>query len=184
MTWQKVGLYYVLAAVLGSYFFLFEWNPYKRSGLVDPNAPQILQSHFLPISREDIHEFILKRADLSLLFRRDGQYWTVVEPAGVEVSSDLLTSFVEELTPTKEVTIIDSAPQDTVPFGLNPPNTTIVIKNNTGKDIATVSLGGQNPTSSAIYARIEPSPQVYLLGYSVAYYAQLVFEKVGSEQQH
>ena len=67
MTWQKVGLYYVLAAVLGSYFFLFEWRPPKKGGLIDPAAgPTAQQSQFLPIAREDIHGLVLKRPNVSL----------------------------------------------------------------------------------------------------------------------
>ena len=63
-------------------------------------------------------------------------------------------------------------------------STTVVVKDKTGKEIATVSLGGQNPTSSAVYAQKRTLPhRVYLLGQSVSYYAQLVFEKVGREKK-
>jgi hypothetical protein len=183
MTWQKVGLYYVLAAVLGTYFFLFEWRPPKKIGLVEATIASTQQSHFLPILRKDIDGLVLKRENVSLSFRREGQRWTVVEPAGLEVASDLLTSFVENLTPTREIIVVAQDPKDTTPFGLDPPNTTIVVQDKTGKEVATVSLGAPNPTSSAVYARIEPSPQVYLLGQSVSYYAQLIFEKVKSEKK-
>ena len=182
MTWQKVGLYYLLAAIFGSYFFLFEWHPPTKIGLTNPSGPTMQQSQFLAIARDDIYGLVLKRPNISLTFRRDGQRWTVVEPVGLEVASDLLTSFVENLTPTKQIIMIDKDPKDTTPFGLNPPHTTIVVQNKTGKEVATVSLGGTNPTSSAVYARIEPSPQVYLLGQSVSYYAQLVFEKVNAKK--
>jgi len=184
MTWQKIGLYYVLAAVLGTYFFLFEWHPNKKPGLVDPTAPvAVQQSHFLPVSREDIQEIVMKQGNVTILCRRDGQRWTVLEPAGLDIPSDLVTSFVENLTPTKEVIIIDKEPKETAPYGLDRPSTTVVVKDKTGKEIATVSLGGQNPTSSAVYAQKDSSPQVYLLGQSVSYYAQLVFEKVGSAKK-
>ena len=184
MTWQRIGLYYTLAAVLGAYFFLFEWRPNKKPGLVDPTAPVVVQqSHFLPGSREDIQEIVLKQGDVTILCRRDGQRWIVVEPAGLDISSDLLTSLVENLTPTKEVIIIDKEPKDTAPYGLDRPKTTVIVKDKTGKEIATVSLGGQNPTSSAVYARKEPFATGLYLGQSVSYYAQLVFEKVGREKK-
>ncbi|MBM4258029.1 MAG: DUF4340 domain-containing protein [Deltaproteobacteria bacterium] len=184
MSWTKIGLYYALATVLGTYFFLVEWKPNKRPGLVDPTAPVVIQqSYFLPGAREDIQEVTLKRDNVSIVCRRDGERWTVVEPTGLNVSSDLVTSFVENLTPTKEVTIIDKEPKDVKAYGLDRPTTTVVVKDKAGKEIATVSLGGLNPTSSAVYARKDPSPQIYLLGQSVSYYAQLVFEKVGNEKK-
>lgn len=183
MSWKKVGLYYLLAAIFGSYFFLFEWRPPRTIGLAGAPGPTAQQSQFLTIARDDIHGLVFKRPNISpLTFRRNGQQWIVVEPVGLEVPSDLLTSFVENLTPTKEVIMIANDPKDSTPFGLNPPNTAIVVQDKTGKEIATVSLGGTNPTSSAVYARIEPSPQVYLLGQSVGYYAQLVFEKLNGKQ--
>lgn len=181
MTWQRIGLYYVLAAMLGTYFLVFEWRPNKKPGLVDPTAPvAVQQSHFLPGAREDIKEIVLTQGDITILCRHDGQRWTVVEPTGLNVPSDLVTSLVENLTPTKEVIIIAKEPKDAASYGLDRPNTTIVVKDKAGKEIATVSLGAQNPTSSAVYVRKDSSPQVYLLGQSVSYYAQLVFEKVGS----
>jgi hypothetical protein len=184
MTWRKIGLYYALAAVLGLYFFRFEWHPNKKIGLVDPTVPVVVeQSQFLPVSRDDIQEIILKRSNMTVLCRRNGQIWTVVEPGGLSIPSDLLTSLVENLTPTKEVIIIDKDPKDVVPYGLDHPHTTIVVKDKAGKELATVSLGSENPTSSAVYVRKEPSPQVYLLGQSVSYYAQLVFEKVSGEKK-
>jgi hypothetical protein len=181
MNWRKVGLYYLFAAIFGSYYFLFEWRPPKTIGLAGSPGPTAQQSQFLAIARDDIHGLVLKRPNISpLTFRRDGQQWTVVEPVGLEVPSDLLTSFVENLTPTRQIIMIAKEPKDFTPFGLNPPNTSIVVQDKTGKEVATVSLGGTNPTSSAVYARIEPSPQVYLLGQSVSYYAQLVFEKLNA----
>ena len=181
MTWQRISLYYLFAAILGTYFLVFEWHPNKRPGLVDLTAPvAVQQSYFLPGSRDDIQEIVLKQGNTTVLCRRNGQRWAVVEPAGVEVPSDLITSFVENLTPTKEVIIIDKEPKDAAPYGLDRPNTTLVVKDKTGKAIATVSLGGLNPTSSAVYAQKDSSPQVYLLGESVSYYARLVFEKVES----
>jgi hypothetical protein len=184
MSWKKISIYYTLAAILGTYFFLVEWRPNKRPGLVDPTAPApVQQSQFIAVPRDDIQEVILKRKGVVILCRRNGQRWEVVEPAGLPVSSDLVTSLIENLTPTKEVIIIDPNPKDVVPYGLDNPNTTVIVKDKTGKEVATVSIGAQNPTSSAVYVRKDPAPQVYLLGQSVSYYAQLVFEKIDSEKK-
>ncbi len=184
MSWKKIGIYYTLATIFAAYFLLVEWRPNKRPGLVDPTEPApVQQSQFITVPRDDIHEVILKRNNLSVLCRRDGQRWVVIEPVGLEVSSDLVTSLIENLTPIKEVVIIAADPKDAAPYGLDNPKTTVIIKDKTGKEIATVSIGRENPTSSAVYVRKDPSPQVYLLGQSVSYYAQLVFEKVGNEKK-
>ena len=94
-----------------------------RNQVLLTQPPRLLsnKASFLPVSRDDIQEIIMKQGDVTILCRRDGQRWIVVEPAGLDVSSDLVTSFVENLTPTKEVIIIDKEPKDTAPYGLDRP---------------------------------------------------------------
>ncbi|TMA51425.1 MAG: DUF4340 domain-containing protein [Deltaproteobacteria bacterium] len=182
MTWRRIGLYYALAALLGGYFFLFEWRLNHKRALFAESRP-VQQSRFLPIARDDIQEVLLRRDQATVSCRRDGQRWKVIEPAGAQVPSDLLTSFVENLTPEKEVRVINEAPQDLAAYGLDHPRSTILVKDKEGRVVATVSLGDQNPTSSLVYVKREPAPQVFLLGQSLSYYEQLIFEAAGLGKQ-
>ena len=180
MTWRRIGLYYALCVVLGGYFLLFEWRDEKP--VLERQKVEIEQ-RFLPLSRGEIHELVLRRDKISVTCRRDGQIWKVIEPVNAQVTSALITSFVENLTPEKEVRIIDEAPGDLSPYGLVSPYSSIAIKGAGGKPLATVLIGGYNPTTSAVYARKEHSSQVVLLGYSVRYYEDLIFEGTGLDHQ-
>jgi hypothetical protein len=177
MTWRRIALYYTLSIVLGGYYFLFEWRPGGEKPI--PNARPVHQSRFLPIARNDIHELILRRSNVGIHFRRNGETWDIVEPAGAKVTSALVTSLVENLTVEKEVQIVEQAAGDLAPYGLAQPFVTLEIKGAANNLLATVLIGDRNPTESAVYARKENSPQVVLLGYSVRYYAELIFEAVG-----
>jgi len=178
MTWRRIALYYAFCVVLGGYFFLFEWRPGGEKPL--PGRRAIQQSHFLSIPQETIQEVRLHRGeDGAVTFRRDGQGWKVIEPPGAQVTAALVTSFVENLTMEKEVQVIDEAAGNLSPYGLDRPHATVVIKGQGGNVVATVFIGDHNPTSTAVYARKESSPQVVLLGYSVRYYEELIFEAAG-----
>lgn len=180
MTWRRIIIYYVLGIALGGYFFLFEWNPRGEKPMVTPKRV-VQKSRFLPIAREEIAELELRRDGGAVLCRKAGQKWTVVEPAGAKVTSDLVTSFVENLTPEKEVQIMEETAKDFSPYGLDRPRVTVTVK---GKNVmATVLIGDTNPTGAAVYVRKENSRQVVLLGSGVSYYEELIFETAGIKKK-
>jgi len=173
MTWRRIAIYYTLSILLGSYYFAFEWRPSADQPVRGVRAVQ--QSRFLPLVRDDIQELVLRSKDGMIHSRRNGQNWEVIEPQGTKITSALLASLVESLTADKEVQVVEQSASDFAPYGLAQPYSTIEIK--TGeKDATTVFIGDHNPTQSSVYARKENSPQVVLLGYSVRYYEELIFE--------
>ena len=180
MTWRRIVLYYVLGIALGSYFLLVEWNSRGEKPIITPNRV-VKQSKFLPLARGEIAELELRRDKVTVLCRKDGQKWIVVEPAGAKVTSDLIASFIENLTPEKEVLIMEETAKNLSSYGLERPRVTVTVK---GKnDSATVLIGDTNPTGSAVYVRKENSQQVVLLGSGVSYYEELIFETAGIKKQ-
>jgi len=181
MTWRRIAAYYTLAIVLGGYFFLFEWpsGDQQTSTETGPVEARL----FLPLKREDVHEVVVRRTNGTVTFRREGQGWKVIEPAGVQIPAALVTSFIENLTPQKEVPVMDTAPKDLTPYGLDHPHSTVIFKGVGGASLATVFLGSYNPPGSAVYARNENAPQVVLLGSSAKYYEELIFGAIHSGKQ-
>jgi hypothetical protein len=94
-----------------------------------------------------------------------------------------VTSLVESLTVDKEIQVVDEAPGDLTPYGLAPPQSEITIKGAKDNVLTTVFLGDRNPTATAVYARKDNSPEVVLLGFSVKYYGDLIFEAAGLQQK-
>jgi hypothetical protein len=181
MTWRQIATYYALSLVLGGYYFMFEWRPNPDMPL--RGARRVQQSRFLPIARDDVKELVFRFSQGTVHFRKNEQRWEVSEPAGIQVSPALLTSVVEVLTSEKEVQIIDPSASDFVPYGLATPHATIDVIGANQKILASVFIGDFNPTESAAYARRDNSPQVVLLGYSVRYYGDLIFEAAGFNKQ-
>ncbi len=174
MSWLRIGVYYSLAAVFGVYFFAFVWDPVGERPHLREYAPT--QSRFLPFSRESIQELQLHRDGQVVRCLFDGDSWQVVEPQGGYATSSLVTSLIENLTMEQETQVVEEAADDPAVYGLKPPHATIILKGKTESDLATVFIGGRNPTSTAVYASKEGSPEVVLLGYSAFYYEELLFE--------
>ena len=174
MSWRRIGIYYSLAVVFGAYFLAFVWDPVGERPHLREYSPT--QSRFLPFSRESIQELQLHREGQLVRCLFDGDRWQVVEPQGGYATSSLVSSLIESLTMEQETRVVHEAADDLAVYGLRPPRATIILKGRTESDLATVLIGGRNPTSTAVYASKEGSPEVVLLGYSAFYYEELLFE--------
>lgn len=177
MTWRRIATYYVLSLIIGGYYFAFAWRPNPDQPIRGPRP--MVQHRFLPIARDDIHELVLRRSDVVVQCRRNGDSWEILEPEGAQVTSAIVTSLIENLTMEKEVQVVEQSATDLKPYGLAPPYSTLELKGEGQNLLATVLIGDRNPTESAVYARIANSPRIVLLGYSVRYYEELIFESVG-----
>ena len=175
MKWRRIAMYYGLAVVLGGYYFLFE-DRQTEQAITVVQEPTVPKRQFLPMKRADIQEMQLSRAQGTLRFKHNGQVWEVVEPAGAAVTSAVVASFLEDLTPEKEIRIIDANPDDLGVYGLDKPSATIIVKGADGAQETTVLVGSLNPASSAYYARRADTPEVVLLGYNIGYYGDLMFQ--------
>ncbi len=174
MSWRRIGIYYGLGLVFGVYFLVFLWDPIGEGPRLADYAPT--QSRFLPFSRESIQELQLHREGQVITCQFDGNIWKVVEPQGGNVTSSLVSSLIENLTMEQETRVVKEEAEDLAAYGLKPPHATIILKGKTEGDLATVFIGGRNPTSTAVYASTEGSSQVVMLGYNARYYEELLFE--------
>ena len=188
MTWKRIGIYYVLAVVLGGYYLLFEWIPGGPDAPVfEPRAVQ--ESTFVMLKRDTIHKLSIQRQGHSFVSQRTTAQpgrteaeWQTLEPSGAVVTSALVMSFIENLTPNRKISIVNEAPDDLAAYGLAPPASTIVLEGNGQLGTETIFIGSYNPTTTAVYARKDGSPQVVLLGYNVKYYEDLIFQATQRDQ--
>lgn len=177
MTWRRIAVYYTLSLILGGYYWAVEWRPNPDQPV--RGARPVARNRFLPIAQTDIYEITLRRASAVIHCRRKGDIWETLAPPGTPVTSSAIVSLLENLTLEKEVQIVEQAATDFVPYGLAQPYATLELKGPESKPLATITIGGPNPTDSAVYVRKDASPQVALLGSSVRYSVELIFTTAG-----
>ena len=112
--------------------------------------------------------------------RSDGQY-KVVEPDGKFVPQDLMKALADLFLEAKSVEVVSTNPKDLAEFGLDNPKGEVTLEASSKKPIS-IFFGSENPTHTAVYARIEGVPKVFLLGANSQYYQSLMFQWVEGKQ--
>ncbi len=125
----------------------------------------------LPIKIRQIDELTLRRPGETIVCRRTGEGWRIIEPldtAGDDAAIDRVLQTLAQAE--KHRTVSDSA-ADLSPFGLDPPQGSVEVRG--GEDlIGIVRLGFKNPAGSHVYVRLEDRPAVYLTGTQLLSQAQ------------
>ncbi len=170
MRWrQVVVLYVVLAALAGEY-----WVVERR---VEPQARREAGAPppFLRLDPATLREIRLVRGGRTVVTRREGEGWTIVEPAGAPIAPDLIAAFTTALADATEIARVGGADADPHAFGLDDQAARVEVISASGDPIE-VTIGGTNPTGTAVYARRRGTPDVVLIGRNVRYYEDLIFQ--------
>jgi hypothetical protein len=169
MSWRQVAVLYLIVIALAVEYWFVERPrrppPATADGRVRPR--------WLDLAADALQEVRLDRAGRTVLLRRGESGWAVIEPRGVAVPPDLLAAFANALAAAEEIErVAESAEGDA--FGLGAEAVQVQIRAG-GQSTMQVTLGGTNPTGTAIYARRADRPTVVLIGRNVRYYEDLIF---------
>lgn len=131
-----------------------------------------------------VDSITVTRGDEKIRFTKmaDGQRYQVVEPDGKFIPQDLMQALASLLSNSKSVEIISDNPNDLKEFGLDQPKGEIIIQATSKPKPITIFFGNENPTQTAIYARLDGNPKIFLLGKNLEYYQQLMFQWVEGKQ--
>ena len=172
----KAIVFTVLIAILLPYYYFID-RPELRLKQVAAAEESLLD---LP---GGIDAITVTRADEKVRYTRrsDGQY-KVVEPDGKFVPQDLMKALADLLEGAKTVEVVSTNPNDLAEFGLDKPKGELILEATSKKQPISIFFGNENPTHTAVYARIEGIPKVFLLGANLEYYQNLMFQWVEGKQ--
>jgi hypothetical protein len=167
----------ILVAILFPYYYFVD-RPELR--IKDVKSEQ---QNLLDIS-SGLDSIIVTRGDEKIHFTKtaDGQHYQVVEPEGKFIPQDLMQALASLLVGSKSVEIISENPNDLKEFGLDQPKGQLILQGTSKPKPITIFFGNENPTQTAVYARIDGSPKIFLLGKNLEYYQQLMFQWVEGKQ--
>jgi hypothetical protein len=166
--WRQVVLLYVVCAALAAEYWLIE---HRREVALEGRP----RRRFLAVRLDDLREIRLLREGRAVVSRRDEGRWAVVEPADAAIPSDLIAAFTEALVAAEQIDRVGGAEVDAATYGLGPEAARVEIV--AGRDEPLViTLGGTNPTGTAVYARRAGAAEVVLIGRNVRYYEDLIFQ--------
>jgi hypothetical protein len=171
--WGRVILCYLVLAALAAEYWLVE-RPRAPRADAAPTRPR-----FVHVRPGDVRQLRLSREGQTVVSRREGSAWAVVEPTGTSIPPDLIGAFANALTEAEEIAHVGGADADPEAYGLDARATRVEITGERG-DAVVVRIGGTNPTGTAVYARREASPDVVLIGRNVRYYEDLIFQALSA----
>jgi Domain of unknown function (DUF4340) len=169
MRWRQVGILYVVLAMLAA---LYARERPASTEETDPSHPP--RPRFLQVTGDDVTAIRLARGARIISVRRAGTGWRVEEPAGVELPNDLVTGFLQALLTTEEIDHIATTTHDLASFGLADEADRVELTLASGPTV-TITLGGTNPTGTALYARRETDGGVVLIGRQVRDYQDMIY---------
>jgi hypothetical protein len=169
--WRGVVIAWVVCLALAGEYWAFERRP--REPVAQPESAR---PRFLPIRPADVRELRLSREGRTIVSRRqDGGAWAVVEPPAVSIPPDLIGAFATALADAEEIARLGTADTDPTGFGLDAGATRVEVRSEKG-DPLVVTIGGANPTGTAVYAQRQGTGDVVLIGRNVRYYEDLIFQ--------
>ena len=168
MRWRQVGFLYVVLAILAVLYARERPATPVRQGEQPPRP------RFLTVTANDVAAIRLVRGGRTVSLRRDGRDWVVVEPAGMQLPSDLVTGFLQALLTTEEIDRVATPTGELGSFGLDEQADRVELAPASG-DAVIVTLGSTNPTGTALYARRGPDGVVVLIGRQVRDYEDMIY---------
>jgi Domain of unknown function (DUF4340) len=132
---------------------------------------------------DSIEAITVTAGDETLKFQKlaSGRY-DVVEPPGKFIPQDLMNAMIQLLIQAKSVEVVSETDKDLAQFDLDKPKAQLVIESAGHPQPIKLEFGSENPTHTAIYARILGIPKVFLLGRNLEYYQQLMFQWIEGKQ--
>jgi hypothetical protein len=168
---KKTAAVWLLAGILFGYWWTFE----RVS--TSTKSTEIKRGKFLAVFRDEVTAIELTRDGKDVRAEKREKRWVITRPDGATIPSDLVATLVENLTEHQDAEVVNEEPKpgDLAAFGLDHPRTELLIELTGGKKMK-LAFGSQNPPRTAIYARSDGAPQIYLIGLNLQYYGDLVFQ--------
>lgn len=171
MRWRQVVVLWVVCLALGAAWWAGE-NPPPAA------EPKSGRPRFLRLVPDELIGLRLARGGRTLVLARQGTQWTVVEPTGAAVPGDLVLAFVRALAEAEEIDRT-TATGDRHAFGLDERATSLDLRLADGSTVA-LTLGGTNPTGTAIYATRSGDDGIVVIGRQLRTYEDLLFQALPS----
>ncbi len=178
MSWRRVGTIYVVLALLAAVVIVGG----REGGSTGTPERQAVGPSMLATDAAAVQAVTFRKGDRSVRAVLQDRRWRTIEPAGAEVSSDLIAATIATLTEGQAAEKLAQQPEhDLAAYGLDAPSATVdVVIGDAATKPVTVEIGARNPTQTAVYARRRDQPAIFLVGMNLSYYIDLIFDAARS----
>lgn len=156
---KSLLLLVVVAAALGGYIYFVEM---QRDPATDTAITREKVFTLSPGSIEEV-EITNAAAQTTKVVRQDAA-WVVTAPEQAEADTVEVSTVVSSIESLEQTRVVSEAPESVAPFGLDPARITIAFTVAGESAPRRLLIGNKTPTGGDMYARVDGSPRVFLIG--------------------
>lgn len=157
---KSLLLLVVVAAALGGYIYFVEMKRDPAAGDTTTTREKVFT--ISPGSIEEV-EITNAASETTRVVRQDAA-WVLTAPAQAEADTVEISTVVSSIESLEQTRVVSEAPESAAPFGLEPARITIAFKVAGESAPRRLLLGNKTPTGGDMYARVDGSPRVFLIG--------------------
>jgi hypothetical protein len=155
---RRVLVLGVMACVLGGYTYIT--TPEKKG--LGTTVEQKTERPVLDFNADQVTQIDLLFDGQQIVSQRTATGWKQM-PSGEPLRSEAVDEFLANLKKLINLGEVEIGNASLSEYGLQPPSSRVVLQL-AGGDARTLALGNRNPVQTSIYAQVNNSPQVVLVG--------------------
>ena len=149
----------LVATALGSYIYFVEM---KRDPAAETETTREKVFTLTPGSIESV-EITNASAETTKVVRQDA-VWAITSPEAAEADTVEVSTVVSSLESLEQTRVVTETPEALAPFGLDPVRISVTFTVAGESTPRRLKLGNKTPTGGDMYAQVEGSPAVFLIG--------------------
>ncbi|MFC1736939.1 DUF4340 domain-containing protein [Candidatus Hydrogenedentota bacterium] len=159
----------ILLLVLTAIIAVNVFDIRKKKEAKEQKEHEAFAVHFDP---EFVDEVKLIRPDETVVCKKKGNEWRIVEPVEDLTARDAVDEIVRSMRVAKRQDVLDEVPDDLSQFGLAPPTVSAVVIQTAGADAdgnavdaktTTIHLGADDSTGMFTYVKVEGQPEIFTI---------------------
>ena len=165
MNWGKTLLLIVVLIALSGYFYFYEVRGAANRKLAEEKRKkeEWQKTQLFPYQSQDFKKILLIKDNQPILYQKEDSVWWMKEPMTIKGDEKAVDDIIHSIIGVVETDPVIDNPSDLVQFGLDHPKMVISVQLE-GEEERTLLIGNDNPTSITLYAKMESSSRVFLVG--------------------
>ena len=182
MNWGKTAFLILVLIALSGYLYFFEIRGTTERNLVEAKRKQEAwrKIQVFPYQPQDFKYIKLVQDDKTIIYQKEDGIWWMREPLNIRGDEAATDDIVLSIINVVETDPVADNPADMVQFGLDNPQIAISIQLEGAEEMKTLLLGNNNPTAITLYAKMEKSSRVFLVGSLIKWEVSKEFYKLSN----
>lgn len=166
MKWGRTLILIALLVGLSGFFYFYEIKgaAERKHAEMKEKEEEWRKIQIFRYHPQDLKRIRLTKANRTIVYQKEKQVWWMKEPMDIKGDENAADDIIQSIINVVECDSVADNPSDLVQFGLDRPKMKISVLLEGMEEPRTLLFGNDNPTTTTIYAKLEGSPRVFLVG--------------------